>query len=155
MFEYMFILSKGKPKTFNPLKEKCKWFGLDSDRTGQKLGTHDEKMKRARSGNDRTNIKEYKIKGNIWHYQTGFNHSSSDRIAFSHPAIFPEKLAADQIYSWSNEGNIVYDPFTGSGTTLKMAFLANRNFLGSELSEEYFNIATQRLNPFLSQHKLL
>src|ERR1035437_3770897 len=55
-FEYMFVFSKGSPTAFNPKRVPCKWFGKDSDRTGQFLGKHSEIMKRARSGKARTNI---------------------------------------------------------------------------------------------------
>lgn len=144
-FEYMFVFSKGKPKTFNPIMVPCVWFGKDSDRTGQKLGVHNEIMKKARSGKDRTSIKAEKIKGNVWKYNTGYGHSTKDKIAFKHPAIFPEQLAADHIKSWSNEGDLVYDPFMGSGTTGKMAVLLNRNYIGSEISAEYTKIANDRI----------
>jgi site-specific DNA-methyltransferase (adenine-specific) len=68
-----------------------------------------------------------------------------EKIAFEHPATFPEKLANDHIVSWSNEGDLVYDPFMGSGTTAKMAILNNRKYIGSEISKEYCEIAEQRL----------
>ena len=64
---------------------------------------------------------------------------------FNHPSVFPEKLANDHIISWSNEGDLVYDPFMGSGTTAKMAMLNNRNFIGSEISKEYCEIAEKRI----------
>lgn len=149
-FEYMFVFSKGKPKTFNPIKIKTLWYGKDSDRTGQTTGIHDEN-KRLRSGAKRTNIKNEKIKGNIWEYGVGFNKSSNDEIAFKHPAIYPEKLVSDHIYSWSNEGDLIYDPFMGSGTTAKMSHLANRNWIGSEISQEYCEIANKRLEKYLNQ----
>lgn len=60
--------------------------------------------------------------------------------------MFPEKLAQDHILSWSNEGDIVYDPFMGSGTTAKMAKLLKRNYIGSEISAEYCKIAEERLS---------
>ena len=71
--------------------------------------------------------------------------ASSDEIAFNHPAIFPEKLAYDHIYSWSNEGDIVYDPFVGSGTTVVMADILKRNWFGTDVSAEYIKIAKKRL----------
>ena len=71
--------------------------------------------------------------------------STKDKIAFDHPAIFPEQLANDHIISWSNENDLVYDPFIGSGTTAKMAKLNNRNFIGSEISEKYVEIAEKRI----------
>jgi site-specific DNA-methyltransferase (adenine-specific) len=71
-----------------------------------------------------------------------------------HPAIFPEKLANDHIVSWSNENDLVYDPFTGSGTTAKMAVVNNRNYIGSEISQEYTDIATKRIREAKSQLNL-
>lgn len=153
-FEYMFVFSKGKPKTFNPIKVKCLYFGRDSDRTGQFTKQHDEKGKKHRSNKERTNIKPEKIKGNVWEYATGGGKSSTDNIAFQHPAIYPEKLAADHIYSWSNEGDLVYDPFMGSGTTAKMAHLQQRRWIGSEMSADYVALAEKRLQPYLSQRSL-
>ena len=71
--------------------------------------------------------------------------TKTDKIAFKHPAIFPEKLAEDHIISWSNEGDIILDCFMGSGTTAKMALLNNRKYIGFESSEEYCSIANQRI----------
>lgn len=153
-FEYMFVFSKGKPKTFNPIKVKCLYYGKDSDRTGQFTQAHDEKGKKLRSNKERTNIKPEKIKGNVWEYPNGYGKSTTDDIAFEHPAIFPERLAADHIASWSNEGDIVYDCFGGSGTTGKMAHKYKRNWILSEISPEYVEVATKRLMPYLSQCSL-
>ena len=72
--------------------------------------------------------------------------STKDLIAFKHPASFPEKLAEDHIVSWSNEGDLVYDPFMGSGTTAKMAKINKRNYIGSEISKEYCDIIEKRIN---------
>ena len=71
--------------------------------------------------------------------------STSDLIAFQHPAIFPEKLAYDHIITWSNEGDIVLDPFMGSGTTAKACLLSNRKYIGCEISADYCKIAEERL----------
>jgi DNA modification methylase len=79
----------------------------------------------------------------VWYYNVGFA-SQDDKN--SHPAVFPEKLAQDHILSWSNEGDLVLDPFMGSGTTAKMAKLNNRNYIGFELSEEYCKIAEKRIS---------
>ena len=57
-----------------------------------------------------------------------------------------EGLAHDHIISWSNEGDLVYDPFLGSGTTAKMAKLTHRKYVGSEINEGYFKIAQKRLS---------
>ena len=87
----------------------------------------------------------YSKRGNIWKYAVGLHGSTSDPEAFEHPAIFPEKLAADHIISWTNEGDLVYDPFAGSGTVLKMAKSLNRHFYGSEINPDYWNIIQKRL----------
>lgn len=142
-FEYMFILVKGKPKTFNPIRIPCKW--PETNRTG-KYSITGETERKAQSGKSRKPVKPDKIKGNIWYYPTGNNHSTRDKIAFEHPAIFPERLAEDHIISWSKVGDLVYDPFMGSGTTAKMAVLSSRNWIGSEISAEYIEIIKQRLN---------
>ena len=86
---------------------------------------------------------DYQARFNIWEYTTGGS-IASDKIAFQHPAIFPEKLAEDHILSWSNEGDLVLDCFMGSNTTGKMALLNNRRYIGIEKVEEYFNIAKER-----------
>lgn len=138
-FEYMFILSKGKPKTFNPIMEPSKYAG--QKRCATMRQDADELGDRSAKGK----VKDTKIKGNIWEYVTGSNKSTNDKIAFKHPAIFPEKLAKDHIVSWSNEGDLVYDPFTGSGTTPKMAMLSKRDYIGSEISAEYCLIAQKRI----------
>ena len=78
----------------------------------------------------------------------GLGGTTNDKEAFKHPAVFPEQLALDHILSWSNEGDIVLDPMCGSGTTCKMAFLNNRNFIGVDISQEYIQIATKRLQQY-------
>ena len=90
-------------------------------------------------------IQEYGYRYNIWNYATGMGNTTHDKIAFQHPAVFPEKLANDHIISWSNEGDVVLDPFAGSGTTLKMAKKLNRKYIGIELSEDYIKIIKERL----------
>ena len=80
--------------------------------------------------------------------------TSNDKTAFSHPAIFPEQLAKEHIYSWSNEGDLIYDCFMGSGTTAKMAHLQKRNWIGSEISKEYIDLSNKRLEPYLTQTTL-
>lgn len=140
-FEYMFILSKGKPKTINLLDDRI------NATAGQ---TRESRKYRTKSGDfvkgSNKPIKEKGIRLNIWKYQTGQYKSTSDLIAFKHPAIFPEKLAEDHILSWSNEGDVVLDCFMGSGTTGKMAVLHNRQFIGIEISKDYYEIARERIN---------
>jgi len=154
-FDYMFVFSKGRPKTFNPLMIKNDFAGTIKKYNYQ-CGTTNEKKSAIRSGLDRNIIvKDTKYRYNLWWFAVGSQCSTTDEIAFTHPAIFPEKLAADHIYSWSNEGDLVYDPFMGSGTTAKMAHLLKRKWIGSEISAEYTAIANKRIEPYLKQYNLL
>ena len=140
-FEYMFVFSKGKPNTFNPILEPCKH--ANTTRSGTTMRQDSDNLSnRSQSGN----VKSHKIKGNIWEYGVGNNKSTKDKIAFKHPAIFPEKLANDHIISWSNENDIIYDCFGGSGTTAKMSKILNRKWITSEVSSEYCEIIKERLN---------
>ena len=133
VFEYMFVWSKGAPKTFNPLKDrKAKSAGkAKSGTVRQRDGTT------KRMSNEGWVQPEYGQRYNIWEI--------SPQTQPGHPAPFPEALARDHILSWSNEGDTVFDPFMGSGTTGKMSKLLNRNFIGIELDEGYFKIAEQRI----------
>ena len=65
-----------------------------------------------------------------------------------------EKLAEDHILSWSNEGDVILDPFMGSGTTGKMCKVLNRNFIGIELDDGYFQIAEKRIKEAQSRRGL-
>ena len=134
-FEFMFVFSKGKPKTCNYINEKCKNFGKGAG--GYSRSASGELREDRKHKNKDLKIKEYKIKANIWGY--------SNNTRNGHPAPFPEKLAHDHIISWSSEGDTVLDPMMGSGTTGKVARILNRKFIGIEISTEYFDIATRRI----------
>jgi len=145
-FEYMFVFSKGKPKTTNILKEprSNKWNDKRCFRKEKKFN-RDKDGQFTSKKDFHFDINEEVPRRNIWYYSVGLNGSTKDKEAFKHPAIFPEKLVQDHILSWSNENDTVFDPFMGSGTTGKMAILNNRNFIGIEKVEEYFNIASERI----------
>ena len=138
-FEYMFVLSKGKPKTYNEIKDK------PNKNAGKVLSGN---KGRDKNGKKRkvapVVLGDFQARFNVWEYQTG-KQSATDILAFEHPAIFPEQLANDHIISWSNEGDTVLDCFMGSGTTGKMAVLNNRKFIGIELDDGYFEIAKKRI----------
>lgn len=138
-FEYMFVFSKGKPKTTNIQTQKTTWQKSTKEvsTTRSADGTTNE-MKYAKG-------KDTRKMDNIWLCNTGYMRTTKDKYAFSHPAMFPEELVDRHILSWSNEGDTVFDPFVGSGTTGKMALLNNRKFIGIELSSEYVEIAKKRL----------
>ena len=147
-FEYMFVFSKGVVKTHNPLMVDCLHAGLELNGTTYKNYSKNEQT-REKMANP---VKAQKIKGNIWEYVVGTK--QEDQEAKGHPAMFPEQLANDHILSWSNENDLVYDPFMGSGTTAKMAHIYNRNWIGSEISAEYVELANKRLDPYLRQTSL-
>jgi site-specific DNA-methyltransferase (adenine-specific) len=134
-FEYMFVFSKGKPKTFNPIQQDKVLKNYKNKRSyfRQKDGSQILKIIDC----DR----ETKDAENLWTICP-----TKSKGAGNHPAVFPEQLVIDHIISWSNEGELVYDPFMGSGTTAKMALLNNRKFVGSEISKEYCEIAEKRIN---------
>ena len=138
-FEYMFVLSKGKPKTFGPIMKNNKTTGEN------RKGTHRQDGDDLKVKNSLKPVKSKSQKSNIWLYSVGKGGSTNDAIAFKHSAIFPEQLANDHIISWSNENDLVFDPFMGSGTTGKMAKLNNRRFIGIEKVPEYFEIAKKRI----------
>jgi site-specific DNA-methyltransferase (adenine-specific) len=132
VFEYMFVLSKGQPKTFNPLMQPSKRAGELYDYTAKLKTTGKVRQKKT------FNINSEKYRDNIWEIAVARNTTE-------HPAIFPESLVSDHIISWSNEGDIVYDPFIGSGTTALAAKKLNRSYIGSEISKEYCALAESRI----------
>lgn len=149
-FEYMFIFSIGEPKTANLIKDrKNKWGGSTSwGKTSERLKDGSIKER------EKINVQDYGYRFNIWDYATGKGNTTKDEIAFEHPAMFPEKLAADHIHTWSNKGYLIYDPFLGSGTTAKIAHLQQRNWIGSEISLEYCQLAEKRIAPYLITQQL-
>lgn len=130
-FEYMFVFSKGKPKTTNLLME-------NTLNPGGKRGTYRQANGNLKAAFHRKPTGDKKVKGCIWYYPSGGNN-------LGHPAVYPEQLARDHILSWSNEGDIVLDCFCGSGTTLKMAKMLSRHYIGIEISPEYVSLAERRL----------
>ena len=142
VFEYMFVLSKKtKPKTANLLCDKPnRWAGYTHFGSGsirKKDGTLVERNIKP--------IPEFSPRNNIWKYNTGKNYSSKDATAFEHPAIFPESLARDHILTWSNENDLILDPFMGSGTTAVCCLETNRRYLGYEIDETYYDICNRRI----------
>lgn len=121
IFEFMFVFSKGKPRANLLCDKPNKWAGYKDF-----------------SGKLKHPVPEFSPRNNIWKYTTSFN-------GVKHPAPFPEALAKDHILTWTDEGDLVYDPFMGSGTTAKMALQMNRLFIGSEISSDYVILAKQRI----------
>ena len=134
--EYMFIITKGTPKAVNLIKDK----------KNQSFGTaaHVQNGRRNADGTIKVEKRkapsEFSRRNNWWLVVPGAEEGSS-----FHPAVFPEKLVRDHIWTWSNEGDLVYDPFMGSGTTAKCAHNLKRNYIGSEISSEYVEKARKRV----------
>ena len=131
IFEYMFVFSKGKPKTAHLICDKeNKWKNFTNwgkntiyNKDGELIQTNDIKP-----------VPEFSPRNNIWKYTVGFNINEG-----KHPAVFPYQLAEDHLKTWSNEGDLVFDPFTGSGTTASAALCNNRRFIGCEIDKTYFS----------------
>lgn len=133
-FEYMFVFSKGKPKTVHLLADrKNLWAG---DKACGSLRKDDGLPKKTRV---RSVVKDYGVRWNIWQY------SHRTPKGFEHPATFPLELAQDHIKSWSSEGDTVLDCFAGSGTTGVACVNLNRNFIGFEIDTKYFEMARERI----------
>ena len=138
VFEYMFVFSKGSPKTFNPIMEPCKCAGQVYDSTCKNMGGENGRTHKT------FNVNKEKVKSNIWNIAVAQNKTS-------HPAVYPIQIALDHIRSWSNEGDIVLDPFMGSGTTGLAALELGRKFIGIEMNEEYYKLSEQRILDFPSK----
>jgi DNA modification methylase len=139
-WEYMFLFSKGSPNCIELLKDRKNVVKprIKEESAGRRNIDGSKKGRRI------IERKEFGTRWNVWDYSVGSEHSD-------HPAIFPEALAKDHIRSWSKEGDVVLDPFAGSGTTLKAAKELGRHYIGIEINEDYLPIIERRLaQEFLS-----
>ena len=142
----MFVFSKGKPKSVNLIYDK-----QSKTYTGKQ-----QTVKECRGGGDKgdrglTTLtrREFSRRNNWWYLVPNKQYGSG-----IHPAIFPEQLVADHIKSWSNEGDVVLDCFMGSGTTAVAALQLCRKYIGFEISQEYVDIANERIAAETSQLSL-
>jgi DNA modification methylase len=143
VFEYMFVLLKGKkPNTVNIIKDKeNRWAGV-SNFGKRSVRTKEGEIKKM----ENFTVANFGSRYNVWYINNGSGWTTKDKYAYDHPAMFPESLAEDHILSWSKEGDVVFDPMCGSGTTPKMAKLNNRNFIGFDINQEYVNISNKRID---------
>lgn len=149
-FEYMFILSKGKPKTFNPIRDvKIKYPYHKMNTIRQKDGSL---VKHVTTGY--YNESGLKQRSNVWTYNVGWMKTTPDKVAYEQPSMFPELLAKDHIITWSNKGDYILDPFSGAGTTYKMAYLLGRKPIGIEVNPKSIYITKKRLLPYMEQKRL-
>jgi len=136
-WEYMYIFSKGKPKTVNRIADKKNIKAGAVCTTGaiqKETGTRQHKE-------GGTVVGDFGVRDNIWRIPSGNGHNETT----GHPAQFPDKLAKDHIYSWGNKGDIVLDPFMGSGTAAKAAQELGRHYIGFEINPEYVEICQRRM----------
>jgi len=147
VFEYMFVFSKRKPKTFNAIKDRKNKYAGTTNWGEKTIRQKDGSFKKTK----KKIISEYGMRFNVWKYVVGKGFGQKDDIAYKHPATFPEQLAHDHIISWSNEGELVLDPLSGSGTTLKMAEKLNSRWIGIEINEGYCEIAKQRIKDTIKE----
>jgi len=141
VFEYMFILSKGKPKAFNPIKDReNRWYGQKWSKIRTRRGKDGDLKSQVWYANEGEKLG---TRFNIWQYHVGYD-KNSDQLQYKHPACFPEQLALDHIESWSNPGMLVLDPMCGSGTTCKMAEVSGRKAIGIDISRKYVELAHKR-----------
>lgn len=140
-FEYMFVFSKGTPKTINLIYDKPNLsYGVDKSGVGRRKADGEKKIEK------RKPAKEFSRRNNWWYIPP--------QKGGDHPAVFPLQLAKDHILSWSNENDTVFDPFLGSGTTGVAAIQTNRNFIGVELDEKYYHLARERINSEIASNDI-
>lgn len=136
-WEFMFVWSRGAPRVFNGIKDKR---NVGAGRAVTGTWRDVDGTTKTISGVGSKVVAPFGLRGNVWQIATAKGARDD-----THPAPFPEALARDHIQSWSNEGDVVFDPFLGSGTTGVAALNTGRRFIGIERDDEYYRIATERV----------
>lgn len=131
-FEFMWVLSKGKPKTFNPIMRDCKCAGQSYNSTCKNMGGESGRTHKS------FNINKQSVDYSIWNMAVAKNDTN-------HPAVYPYELPYKHIKTWTNEGDVVLDPFMGSGTTALAAIDLKRNYIGFDVSNEYVEMCKERI----------
>ena len=134
IFEYMFIFSKGKPLVFNALKDRP---NVEAGKVGSWGKNTSRQVDGSMLERSRKINTDFGMRYNIWRIKTEANPL--------HPAQYPLPLAQDHIFSWSDEGGTILDPFMGSGTTGVACRNLGRKFIGIEMNNDYFEIAKNRI----------
>lgn len=146
IFEYCFILSKGRPKTINLIQDKKNaWAGYTSfgnAKTRKKDGTMNDPGKKSKV------IREYGVRTNIWKIKNSGGFGQSSKASYKHPATMPEELARGHVLTWSDVNDTILDPFMGAGTTAQVCLEENRNFIGFEIDETYHQMCAERVLPW-------
>ncbi len=139
-FEYMFVLSKGAPKTVHLLKDRKNLSAGSKKSEHATLRLADGTFRKPSKNWIGVETSEYGVRFNIWRQP---QYTARGKV---HPATFPLKLVEDHIKSWSNAGDTILDPLAGSGTTAVACVNLARNFIGFEISAEYYDIARERID---------
>jgi site-specific DNA-methyltransferase (adenine-specific) len=141
-FEYMFVFSKGKPACLNLIVERPNKTAGSTYRRKSTIGKNDN----SQYTGEIKQVKETSREQNVWSIATGGD-------SHGHRAVFPMKLAQDHILSWSNENDVILDPFLGSGTTGVACVNLNRRFIGIEKDATYYELAKNRIAESVQKRK--
>ena len=87
-------------------------------------------------------------------YQRGHTYwitptNKKDKMLYGHPTVKPQAIIEDLVLNSSEEGDMILDPFSGSGTTGAAAAKLNRSFIGFEKNEIYYDVSLQRINQLI------
>lgn len=148
-FELMYVFSKGEPKTFNPIMRECKCSGRAYKSTFKSY------VNEGRIEHKEGVTPSETVDSNVWVIPTASanetNYTLKDGRKIHHTAVFPKELALRHIRTWTNEGDTVLDPFMGSGTSGLAALELGRSFIGCELNDDYYQMASERIADKMSE----
>lgn len=137
--EYMPIFLKGRrPQYFD--KENIK---IPSKHGGKVMTGANIRTKNGKTGSRKVKINPTKCPGTVMSF--GNTCGGESKLKSKHPAVFPNMLAYDMIECFCPKDGIVLDPFNGSGTTTLASKCLGRKYIGIDVSEEYNQIARERL----------
>tara|TARA_B100000927_G_C16366737_1_gene429754 strand:- start:46 stop:888 length:843 start_codon:yes stop_codon:yes gene_type:complete len=147
--EYMPIFLKGKrPQYFD--KENIK---IPSKHGGKVMTGANIRTKNGRTGSRKVKINPTKCPGTVMTF--GNTCGGESKLKSKHPAVFPNMLAYDMIECFCPKDGVVLDPFNGSGTTTLAAKCLGRSYIGIDVSEEYNQIARERLETEMIYRKTI
>ena len=139
VFEYVHVLSKGAPSTFNPIMDRK---NLTAGAVGN-LGVNTfTERGGSKSEREKKVTAEFGMRHNVWLGKTRGQEEMCKEL--HHPAMMPKWLARDLILSWSNPGDLVLDPLAGSFTVCQEAVKVGRRSVGIEQNEEYCRLAIKQ-----------
>jgi DNA modification methylase len=139
VWEYVFVLTKGPIRTFNPIMDRPNLTAGKVGNLGVNTFTEADGTKGVR---EKKMTREMGMRHNVWLGNTRGQEEMC--VELKHPAMMPKWLARDLIISFSNPGDMVCDPFFGSGTTGEVSLELGRNCIGIELNPDYCELAWQR-----------